>query len=232
MTGESRFSALRAAVLDAALAHVPFDGWSEATLRAALADSGAEPALGPALFPRGALDLALAYHRRGDALMAERLAALPPAARFRDRVAAAIMARLDVVEDKELVRRGSAFFALPQNMAEGARAIWGTADAILRALGDRSDDINWYSKRASIAAVYSATVLYWLGDQSEGHRATRDFLDRRIDEVMGFEKLKASVRANPLGRALSGLFGGIKAPHPPGDLPGSLNEADTLKDKA
>lgn len=232
MTGESRFSAMQAAVLDAALAHVPFDGWSEATLRAALADSGLDAALGPALFPRGALDLALAYHRRGDDLMAERLAATPPPARFRDRVAAAIMARLDLVEDKELVRRGSAFFALPQNMAEGARAIWGTADAILRVLGDRSDDINWYSKRATIAAVYSATVLYWLGDQSEGHRATRDFLDRRIDEVMGVEKLKAAVRANPLGRALSGLFGGIKPPRSPDDLPGSLRKTDIVKDKA
>jgi ubiquinone biosynthesis protein COQ9 len=138
------------------------------------------------------------------------------------------MTRLDLVEDKELVRRGSTFFALPQNAAEGARAIWGTADAIWTALGDTSDDVNWYSKRATLSAVYSATVLYWLGDDSPGHEATRDFLDRRIGDVMQFEKMKAAVRSNPLGKALLAgpikLMEQIRAPRAPADLPGSLKD--------
>lgn len=229
MDHETPFAAAATAVLDAALAHVPFDGWSEATLAAALADSGVAASLGPVLFPRGPLDLALAYHRRGDARMRARLAGMDLGAlRFRDRVAAAVMARLDLVEDKELVRRGSALFALPQNAAEGARAIWGTADAIWTALGDSSDDVNWYSKRATLSAVYSATVLYWLGDDSAGHAATRDFLDRRIGNVMEFEKFKAAVKANPLGRALLAgslrLLAGIRAPRRPADLPGTLKD--------
>lgn len=229
MTEEKPLNAAREAVIGAALAHVPFDGWSETTLKAALADSGVEPALGAALFPRGALDLALAYHRQGDTRMMEALAATDlDALRIRDRIASAVMTRLDLVEDKELVRRGSTFFALPQNAAEGARAIWGTADAIWTALGDTSDDVNWYSKRATLSAVYSATVLYWLGDDSPDHEATRDFLDRRIGDVMQFEKMKAAVRSNPLGKALLAgpmkLMGQIRAPRAPADLPGSLKD--------
>ncbi|OJY31808.1 ubiquinone biosynthesis protein COQ9 [Gemmobacter caeni] len=229
MTEENPLNAAREAVIGAALAHVPFDGWSETTLKAALADSGVEPALGAALFPRGALDLALAYHRQGDTRMMEALAATDlDVLRIRDRIASAVMTRLDLVEDKELVRRGSTFFALPQNAAEGARAIWGTADAIWTALGDTSDDVNWYSKRATLSAVYSATVLYWLGDDSPGHEATRDFLDRRIGDVMQFEKMKAAVRSNPLGKALLAgpmkLMEQIRAPRAPADLPGSLKD--------
>lgn len=229
MTEENPLNAAREAVIGAALAHVPFDGWSETTLKAALADSGVEPALGAALFPRGALDLALAYHRQGDTRMMEALAATDlDVLRIRDRIARAVMTRLDLVEDKELVRRGSTFFALPQNAAEGARAIWGTADAIWTALGDTSDDVNWYSKRATLSAVYSATVLYWLGDDSPGHEATRDFLDRRIGDVMQFEKMKAAVRSNPLGKALLAgpmkLMEQIRAPRAPADLPGSLKD--------
>lgn len=229
MTEENPLNAAREAVIGAALAHVPFDGWSETTLKAALADSGVEPALGAALFPRGALDLALAYHRQGDTRMMEALAATDlDALRIRDRIASAVMTRLDLVEDKELVRRGSTFFALPQNAAEGARAIWGTADAIWTALGDSSDDVNWYSKRATLSAVYSATVLYWLGDDSPDHEATRDFLDRRIGDVMQFEKMKAAVRSNPLGKALLAgpmkLMGQIRALRAPADLPGSLKD--------
>lgn len=216
--------ATRKAILQAALAHVPFDGWSEATLKAAAADSGVAPALARALFPRGGLDLALDYHRAGDRAMAQALAAEDLSAlRFRDRVARAVMLRLEGA-DRELVRRGAALFALPQNAAAGARALWDTADAIWTALGDTADDINWYSKRASLSAVYGATVLFWLGDESSGHQATRDFLDRRIEGVMRFEKAKAAFAANPLGRALlSGPFKvleRIRAPKVADDLPG------------
>lgn len=196
---------IRKKLLEAALGHVPFDGWSEATLQAAAADAGVEPGLTRALFPRGGLDLAVAYHKAGDAAMLEKLAAadLSPL-RFRDRIAAAVRYRLESAE-REAVRRGTALFALPQHAAEGAGLIWGTADAIWRALGDTSEDLNWYSKRATLSGVYGATVLYWLGDDSLGAEATWAFLDRRIEDVMRFEAAKAKVRENPV---LSRLFAG------------------------
>lgn len=211
-------------VLDAALVHVPFDGWSEKTLRAAAAESGVDAALARALFPRGGVDLALAYHARGDGEMMVRLAAMDlTAQRYRDRIATAIRTRLELA-DQELVRRGSTLFSLPQYAGDGAKAVWGTADRIWTALGDTSQDLNWYTKRATLSAVYGATVLYWLGDTSDGHHATWEFLDRRIDGVMQVEKLKASLRENPLGKALmSGpvkIMETIRAPKLPDNLPG------------
>jgi ubiquinone biosynthesis protein COQ9 len=59
--------------------------------------------------------------------------------------------------------------------ADGAKAIWGTADRIWTALGDTSDDLNWYTKRATLSAVYGSTVLYWLGDDSPGIRRRGSF---------------------------------------------------------
>ncbi|MFE3836804.1 COQ9 family protein [Pseudogemmobacter sonorensis] len=211
-------------LLEAVLGHVPFDGWSETSFAAAIADSGVAPGLARALFPRGGLDLALAWHRAGDAEMARRLAAEDLSGlRFRDRVARAVLLRLELA-DREAVRRGTALFALPQNAGVGAGALWGTADAIWTALGDRSDDLNWYSERASLAAVHGATVLYWLGDDSPGHAATRDFLDRRIEGVMRFEKLKAGLAENPLGRMLAAgplkFLGRIRPPARPEGFPG------------
>jgi len=204
-------------LLDAALMHVPFDGWSDAALAAALEDTGLDTTVAKAVFPRGAVDMALAYHARGDAQM---LAALQAAdlgdMRFRDRVAYAVRLRLEAVEDKELVRRGMTLFALPPYAADGARALWQTADHIWQALGDTSQDVNWYTKRATLSAVYSATVLYWLSDTSEDDAATWAFLDRRIDNVMQIETLKAKARANPaVSRLLQGplgLLGRIRAP--------------------
>ena len=214
-------------LIAAALANVAFDGWSEATFRVAVADSGVDPALARALFPRGGVDLALAYHAAGDRAMTAALAAEDLSAlRFRDRVARAVLVRLGLA-DREAVRRGMTLFSLPAHAAEGTRALWGTADAIWTALGDTSDDVNWYTKRATLSAVYAATVLFWLGDDSSGQEATRDFLDRRIEGVMRFEKAKASFAANPLGRALMagpfGLLSRIRAPRPAADLPGRMS---------
>lgn len=215
---------MKAQVLDAALAHVPFDGWSERTLKAAIADAGVPAAVAGSLFPRGGVDLALAYHARGDAEMVARLMAADlTSLRFRDRIPLAVRTRLDLA-DRELVRRGTTLFSLPTHAADGARAIWGTADRIWTALGDSSQDLNWYTKRATLSGVYGATVLYWLGDESSDRQATWDFLDRRIDQVMQFEKLKASFRENPLGKAwMAGpgkLLESIRAPKMPKDLPG------------
>ena len=213
-------------LIDAALMHVPFDGWTETTFRAAIADADVSPTVAKALFPRGAVDLAVAFHRRGDAQMVEKLKEADLSSmRFRDRVAFAVRTRIEVAEDREAVRRGTTLFSLPPYAPDGARAIWGTADAIWTALGDSSDDLNWYTKRATLSGVYSATVLYWLGDQSAGNAATWGFLDRRIEDVMRFETVKKRVRENrllaPLLAGPEWLASRVRAPsEAPGDLPG------------
>lgn len=215
-------------LLDAALNHVPFDGWSETTFQAAIKEADVDPTVARAICPRGGVDLAVAYHKRGDAQMVEALKAENMSElRFRDKIARAVQLRLEGITDKEVVRRGSTLFALPQYAPDGAKLIWGTADAIWDALGDTSQDVNWYTKRATLSGVYSATVLFWLGDSSEDHAATWEFLDRRIDNVMQIEKAKAHVRNSPaLSKLMAGpnwLLGQIKAPpkFPKGDLPGA-----------
>ncbi len=213
-------------LLDAALLHVPFDGWSPACFEAAIEDSGMDAGLARAICPRGAVDLAVAFHKAGDAQMVAQLSSANlNEMRFRDKIAHAVRLRLEVCEDKEIVRRGTSLFALPHHAALGAELIWGTCDAIWTALGDTSEDINWYSKRATLSGVYGTTVLYWLGDDSEGHAATWSFLDRRIENVMQFEKAKAQFNQSPLGKALAGplsVLDRIRAPRSDSDLPGRV----------
>ncbi|MCT8158992.1 COQ9 family protein [Pseudoruegeria sp. SHC-113] len=218
------------ALLEAALPHVVFDGWSEETFRAAIADSETDSELARIACPRGAVDLAVAYHRLGDQRMVEGLKTADlTTMRFRDRVAYAIRLRLETVEDKEAVRRASALFALPSHAAEGAKLVWETCDLVWSALGDTSEDLNWYSKRATLSGVYGTTILYWLGDETPGHMATWEFLDRRIDNVMQIEMAKASARKNPLLKPLMAgqdwLFSQVKAPPARAarrDLPGAI----------
>ncbi|MEO1238959.1 MAG: COQ9 family protein [Pseudomonadota bacterium] len=225
---------LKQKLLDAALPNVAFDGWSDASFAAATAAVGITKDEARLACPRGAVDLAVAYHARGDALMLERLASENlEGLKFREKVATAVRIRLDVIDDKEAVRRAATLFALPQHAGDSARLVWQTADHIWTALGDTSDDYNWYTKRATLSGVWAATVLYWLGDDTPDMQNTRAFIDRRIEDVMQIEKVKSQVRAapivGPLARAAESALSRIKRPSASArsDLPGSWSSAQT-----
>ena len=207
-----------AKVLDAARFHVVFDGWSEAMLTSAVAEAGVERELARAAFPRGVIDLAYAFHVAGDEALASDLAARDLGdLRYSERVGFAVFRRLEIAAaDREAVRRAASFFGLPIHAATGSKAVWHTADTIWTALGDTSDDLNWYTKRAILSGVYSSSLLFWLGDETDGFAATRAFVDRRIENVMQFEKMKADVKKSPVydlfRRGPGRLLDHIKAP--------------------
>lgn len=218
----------KARLLEAILNHVAFEGWSQTAYAAAVAETGLNADHARTLCPRGAVDLAIAFHQQGDRMMRDAvMAADLRQMRYSEKVAFAIRARIAAVSDKEAVRRGTALFALPHMAADGAKLVWGTADAIWEVLGDTSDDFNWYSKRVTLSAVWTAVVMFWLGDDSSGGQATDAFIDRRIDNVMQLEKFKAQVNSNPLLKPITapllGLLSKIKAPTriPRVDLPGN-----------
>lgn len=214
-------------LIDAALVHVAFDGWSDESFRAAAADAGIPLDEARAVAPRGGLDLAVGFHRRADRALFSRLREEDLTdLRYRDRVAHAVCLRLELVAPwREAVRRAAALFALPQHAPVGAALVWETADTIWRALGDTADDVNWYTKRATLSVVHATAVLYWLGDDSPDGSRTRAFVDRRIDDVMRIEGAKARIAGAPaLKRLMSGPLSVLGRIRPPGaprdDLPG------------
>jgi ubiquinone biosynthesis protein COQ9 len=187
---------MRDAILDGALAHVPFDGWCDKALARGAADAGVSEAFARLAFPAGTSDMVDYYLRRLDARMVAQLGKMKlDKMRIRDRITAIIELRLRLnAEHREVVRRTVTWAALPGHVEQGARALWRTADAMWRAAGDTATDYNHYTKRAILSGVYSATLLVWLQDESEDYAETSAFLKRRIDNVMQFEKVKAKLR--------------------------------------
>ena len=176
----------RASLLDAALRHVPFDGWTWTAIDAGARDLALAPGEAHRLFPGGPQELIRAFSSAADRQMLETLEGLDLGAmKIREKVAAGVRARLDAVAGhREAVRSGLTFFALPQNMAAGLSCLYRTVDALWYAAGDKATDYNFYTKRALLAGVYSSTLLFWLNDKSEDFAATWAFLDRRIAEVL------------------------------------------------
>lgn len=216
-------------LLDAVLPHVIFDGWSPASFEAALDDLDVTKDAARLVAPRGAIDLAVAYHRRADAVMVARFGEADLSdLRYSEKVATALRLRIEAMDNREAVRRASTLFSLPMHAVEGGKLIWETADHIWTALGDTSDDANWYTKRATLSGVWASTVLFWLGDDSAGSADTYAFIDRRIEDVMRIEKMKGKLRDNPVSKPLMQLqdafFAKMRAPKgAPDDLPGSVS---------
>lgn len=134
-----------------------------------------------------------------------------PGMKIRDKVALAVRTRLlRQAPHREALRAMAGFLALPAHAALAARLLWRTVDAMWYAIGDRSTDVSYYSKRALLAGVYGSTLLVWLDDRSEGSAESLAFLDRRIDDVMAFERGKA--RWRELLNGVAGRVGAVVRP--------------------
>lgn len=206
---------LRRPLLAAMLPHVAFDGWTAPAMALGAEDLGVSTAMAELSFPRGPLEALEEHLAVEDEALQEALATKDlPAMKIRDRITVAVRTRLELGADtREVARRSMAVMALPQNMAMGPKALWQIADTMWRAAGDTSTDHNWYTKRLTLSGVYSAVLLFWLNDDSEGYEDTWAFLDRRIEDVMTIEKTKWQVReATKNMPSLSRFLGHLRYP--------------------
>jgi ubiquinone biosynthesis protein COQ9 len=187
---------LREAVLNAALPHAAFDGFTDMVLQKAGAEAGLVKADVARLFEGGPISLVEYFSTHTDAEMEKRLAAMDlKGMKIRERIAMAVKTRLAILKpNKEAARRAAALLSLPMHAALGARLIYRTVDAMWRATGDTSTDFNFYTKRGILAGVYGSTAMRWFNDTSEDEKATDEFLAARIENVMQFEKFKAKAR--------------------------------------
>jgi len=184
------------AMAEAVMAHAAFDGWTGTAMAAGARDLGKAPEAAQLLFPGGPVEIVDWIDRRATERMLEALAARDLSSlKIREKIALAIRLRLEpLTARREALRRATSLMALPFNAPQAASALYRTVDAMWYGIGDRSTDFNFYSKRAILAGVFASTVLVWLYDRSEGQATTWAFLDRRIADVMRFEKAKASWR--------------------------------------
>ncbi len=196
-------------------AQAAFDGWSESAVLAAADTLDVDQSLALLAFRDGPVDMITAWFRSIDAAME---LALPPevltAMKIRERIRALVVERLTILQpDREGLRRAQAILAMPHNVPRAARLGWHTADLMWRMAGDTATDYNHYTKRAILTALYASVLGVFLDDQSDDLSETMAFLERRIDNVMQFEKAKAKfVNRQTDGFSFARLAGRLRYP--------------------
>lgn len=197
-------------MLAAARRLAPALGWGGALVEAAVREAGLSRPDGELLLPNGARDLAALLSRDHDRAALARLADVDPATlKIRERIRRGVEARVEVAaEEAETVRRCTAYLALPPNLPLGAALVWESADAIWRWAGDTSTDENHYSKRAILSGILVGVVAARL---DRGPEAASALLERRIEQVMSFEKWKAGLpKPSQAMERVAGMLAGLR----------------------
>lgn len=178
-----------ARLTDAMLELAPDSGWTQATLSRAGEKAGLTQGQALLAAPNGVADVLEAFGQRA-ALAAGAGVKAADNLKVRQKVRAGVKGWLGALgAHKAAVKRAA---ATPANLLTGPKGLWAAADAIWAALGDKSTDYNWYTKRMTLSAVLASTLAAWMGTDDEAQ--VDDFLDRRIENVMQFEKLKAQAK--------------------------------------
>jgi ubiquinone biosynthesis protein COQ9 len=187
---------IRDRLADTMAANAVFDGWTGTALAAAGRGLGLPEGEAGRLFPGGPLAVLEFLSTRSDGRMVADLdAAGVESMKVTERIRTAVRLRIEKhAGEKDAARRALSLLAMPLNAGLALKLLYRTVDAMWYAAGDTSVDFNFYTKRATLAGVYSSTMLFWLNDRSEGSAATWAFLDRRLDDVMKIEKLKGRMR--------------------------------------
>jgi ubiquinone biosynthesis protein COQ9 len=191
-----------------------FDGWTRQAVDSAAGQLGVDPVQARLAMPKSQARMIDVYIQEVDRTLE---AWFPPkrleGMKIREKIRALVWHRLEIMgPGREAVRRALAILSMPQNLPLALRISWRSTDLMWRIAGDTSTDFNHYTKRMTLGAVYGSTLLVWLDDQSENWSETGAFLDRRIDDVMRFEKFKAEWRGSSDRLSLSRFLGRLRYP--------------------
>lgn len=184
------------ALLDEALKLAPVHGWTRRTVALAGKALGMSQGETELLIPHGPSDLAALLSRRHDARALVALADVHASnLKIRERIRRAVEARLDAsASDEPALRRWIGFLALPQNLLLGSRLAWESADHLWRWAGDTATDENHYTKRTLLAGILTGAMAVRM---TSGRKEALEFVDRRIENVMSFEKWKVTTTFRP-----------------------------------
>ena len=194
---------LRFDLVRAMLTHVPFDGWTWEAMEQGAIDIGFEKKKTSSLrikifkdlFKNGPIDFIDVFSEIIDLEVKENynLIEFKPE-RVPEKIKKIIMIRLNLCQRyKEAVRSSISLTAIPVNARASLKILYRTCNSIWRIAGDKSTDFSFYTRRISLAAVYTSTLLFWLNDNSNNNIETEFFLERRLKDISKISSLKKPI---------------------------------------
>jgi len=182
-------------ILSNALKRATYEGWTETMLIEAGKDVGLSKTETHIIFPDGVKQLLAMFNQSITDQMKQKLEEIDlDTISIKQRIKLAIQTRLTLLEAHKLaVNRAMQFYALPQHNLLAITSLAEISDQIWYAIGDKSTDVSFYTKRLTLGMLYSSTLLYWLQDDSTNNKETNNFLDRGLNNILKLGKAKSAL---------------------------------------
>ncbi|CAH1779004.1 unnamed protein product [Owenia fusiformis] len=175
-------------ILNSALTFVNEYGWTKKAIVAGAEEEG-YPAVTHGLFPGGGADLVSYFYVLSNNQLSEKLHKETQKDAEEKKgttklIRWALETRLRmIIPYIDTWPQAMGIMTLPQNAPTAWQNLANLVDEIWYHAGDRSTDMNWYTKRLSVAAVYKSSEIYMLQDKSGDYLETWQFMDRRIQDI-------------------------------------------------
>tara|TARA_A100001015_G_scaffold1647_1_gene2189 strand:- start:186 stop:827 length:642 start_codon:yes stop_codon:yes gene_type:complete len=181
-----------------ALKNINFDGWSKKSILTGFNSQNKDEEMYNELFPNGIIDAIIHFADIADRQMLQgHLREDFKDQRIPEKIKNLLMSRFEFLNPyKEAVRKSVAILALPSNSKIAIKSLYNTTDKIWSAVGDQSTDISFYTKRASLAGVYSSTLMSWLGSTDPELQKVDEFIDRRLNNINVIGKITKPFKEN------------------------------------
>ena len=206
---------IRKDLIRAMLTHVPFDGWTWEAMEQGAVDIGFEKKVSSSyrmkifkdLFKNGSIDFIDVFSEIIDLEVKENynLMEIKPE-RVPEKIKKIIMIRLNLCQKyKEAVRSSISITAIPANTKISFNMLYRTCNSMWRIVGDKSTDLSFYTRRITLATIYTSTLLFWLNDNSNQNVETEFFLDRRLGDISKISLLKKPLSVKKFTNNFNGL---------------------------
>ncbi|EPX73810.1 ubiquinone biosynthesis protein Coq9 [Schizosaccharomyces octosporus yFS286] len=183
-------SGKKAQILKHALEHVPQLGFSEEAIKMGGRSLGYSN-LPTALFPSGSMNLISYFLLQQRYALREQKNHLTLMQNTTEKVTHLIWSRLQANRDvMEHLPQMIATCVAPSNLPSSIKSLADLSDEILYLAQDKSADFHWYTKRAVVSAIYSASELFMTKDNSPNFQATYDFVQHRVQHAKALNNLR------------------------------------------
>lgn len=176
-----------------------FEGWSQKTLEKAIEAAGVDKNQMAILYPGGIAEFTQEFIDECNK-QALQIAAEPSFIKLKtqEKVRELIFARIKTyhfkLQNLEALKKFMAFNVKPFQVGDSLKNIYDFSSDVWYAIGDKSTDFSFYTKRLSLSLIYSKSMLYSLNDKSENLQSTQKFIQNSIDGLMKINKLKAKIK--------------------------------------
>ncbi|XP_055917974.1 ubiquinone biosynthesis protein COQ9, mitochondrial [Eupeodes corollae] len=210
---QAKTDIVRMKILDAALKHVPAEGWSRQAIIQGAEEAG-YPSEVHGMFPSGGYELvshfvgkcneALLKHMQAETNNGQKEVADPL-----DFLIRSVKFRLQMIEPyKSHWPQAMALIALPPNVPTSLAQVLTMVDDMCYYSGDRSVDFGWYTRRVGLATIFKMVEVFMLQDSSPDHQETWTFLKNRMEEAAQIQMVLAQTgdMTNNFQRSFNSAF--------------------------